>query len=165
MHLFSNFCKLDFHHIVFISKLFTHKNIYNYLCNKCLSPLKLWVRTPFMARYYTQWLVTGQCFFPGTLVFSINKTDCHDDWNIIECGVKHHKQPTIRISCLLIEYIYVTVKINRTKYMYKHIWHEVEFWYIQMWTMTYNFKVDGDPTFNKWQNWQVSNSDLLRVII
>ena len=23
--------------------------IYNYLCNRCLSPLKLWVRTPFMA--------------------------------------------------------------------------------------------------------------------
>jgi len=24
--------------------------IYNYLCNQCLSPLKLWVRTPFMVR-------------------------------------------------------------------------------------------------------------------
>jgi len=24
--------------------------IYNYLCNQCPSPLKLWVRTPFMAR-------------------------------------------------------------------------------------------------------------------
>ena len=24
--------------------------IYNYLCNQCLSPLTLWVRTPFMAR-------------------------------------------------------------------------------------------------------------------
>jgi len=24
--------------------------IYKYLCNQCLSPLKLWVRTPFMAR-------------------------------------------------------------------------------------------------------------------
>ena len=24
--------------------------IYNYLCNRCLSPLKLWVWTPFMAR-------------------------------------------------------------------------------------------------------------------
>jgi len=23
----------------------------NSLCNQCLSPLKLWVRTPFMARY------------------------------------------------------------------------------------------------------------------
>jgi hypothetical protein len=25
--------------------------IYNYLCNQCLSPLKLWVKTPFMAKY------------------------------------------------------------------------------------------------------------------
>ena len=25
--------------------------IYKYLCNQCLSPLKLWVRTPFMARW------------------------------------------------------------------------------------------------------------------
>ena len=25
--------------------------IYNYLCNQCLSPLKLWVRTPFMMRF------------------------------------------------------------------------------------------------------------------
>ena len=24
--------------------------VYNYQCNQCLSPLKLWVRTPFMAR-------------------------------------------------------------------------------------------------------------------
>jgi len=24
--------------------------IYNYLCHHCPSPLKLWVRTPFMAR-------------------------------------------------------------------------------------------------------------------
>ena len=33
--------------------------IYNYLCNQCLSPLKLWVRTPFMARctgYNIMWL-------------------------------------------------------------------------------------------------------------
>ena len=32
--------------------------IYNYLCNKCLSPLKLWVTTPFMARctrYNVMW--------------------------------------------------------------------------------------------------------------
>jgi len=27
--------------------------IYNYLCNQCLSPLKLWVRTLFMARCTT----------------------------------------------------------------------------------------------------------------
>jgi len=25
--------------------------IFNYLCNQCLPPLKLWVRTPFMVRF------------------------------------------------------------------------------------------------------------------
>jgi hypothetical protein len=46
--------------------------IYNYLCNQCLSPLKLWVRTPFMARCtrYIMWpslseIATGRCFFSG----------------------------------------------------------------------------------------------------
>jgi len=32
--------------------------IYNYLCNQCLSPLKLWVRTPLMercTRYNIMW--------------------------------------------------------------------------------------------------------------
>jgi hypothetical protein len=32
--------------------------IYNYLCNRCLSPLKLWVLTQFMARctwYNAMW--------------------------------------------------------------------------------------------------------------
>ena len=63
--------------------------IYNYLCNQCLSPLKLWVRTPFVARctnvLYTtlcdkvcQWLATGRWFSPGTPVASTNKTDFHN---------------------------------------------------------------------------------------
>jgi hypothetical protein len=30
--------------------LYSCTNLYNYLCNHCLSPLKLWVRTPFMPR-------------------------------------------------------------------------------------------------------------------
>ena len=30
-----------------------------------------------------QWLATGQCFFPGPLVFSTNKTDCHDITKIL----------------------------------------------------------------------------------
>jgi hypothetical protein len=35
-----------------------HSWIYNYLCNQCLSPLKLWVRPPFMVkctRYNIMW--------------------------------------------------------------------------------------------------------------
>ena len=60
--------------------------IYNYLCNQCISPLMLWVRTPLrwgvldttLCDKICQWLVTGQWFFPGTPVSSNNKTDSHD---------------------------------------------------------------------------------------
>ena len=59
------------------------------ICNQCLSPLTLWVWTPFMAR--CQWLVTDWRFSPSTTVSSINKTDRHDNsWNIVESGAKHH---------------------------------------------------------------------------
>ena len=65
--------------------------IYNYLCNQCLSPLKLWVQTPFMARctQYNisdkacQWLATGWWLYPGTPVSSTNITDCHDITEIL----------------------------------------------------------------------------------
>ena len=63
--------------------------IYNYLCNKCLSPLKLWVWIPFMARCspynikVCQWLATGRWFSPDIAVFSTNKTDGHDITKIL----------------------------------------------------------------------------------
>ena len=47
--------------------------IYNYLCNQCLSPLTLWVRSPFMAkctRYNIMWFATGRWFSPGIPVSS-----------------------------------------------------------------------------------------------
>jgi hypothetical protein len=55
--------------------------IYHYLCNQCISPLKLWVRIPFMRGVLDttlfdkvcQWLVGG--FLRGTPVSSTNKTD------------------------------------------------------------------------------------------
>jgi hypothetical protein len=55
--------------------------IYDYLCNQCLSPLTLWVRTP-LRRYVLdtilcdkvcRWLATGLWFSPGTPVSSTNK--------------------------------------------------------------------------------------------
>ena len=75
--------------------------INNYLCNQCLSPLKLRVRIPQMARYtvlYTtlcdwvcQWFATGLSFSPGTPISSTNKTDRHIfNWNIVESGIKLH---------------------------------------------------------------------------
>ena len=59
--------------------------IYNYLCNRCLSPLTLWVRIPFRRGVFDttlcdnvcQWLAAGQWFSPGTPVSSNNKTGCH----------------------------------------------------------------------------------------
>jgi hypothetical protein len=56
---------------------------YNYLCNQCLSPLKLQVWIPIMARctwYIIMWLAAGGRFSPGT---STNKTDCHDITDIL----------------------------------------------------------------------------------
>jgi hypothetical protein len=54
--------------------------IYNYLYNQCLSPIMLWVRTPFMARctrYNIMWLsLSVTC--RRSVVFSTHKTDHHD---------------------------------------------------------------------------------------
>jgi len=58
--------------------------IYNYLCNRCLSPLMLWVRISIRAMCTTfcdtdfQWLATARWFSPGPPVSSNNKTDHHD---------------------------------------------------------------------------------------
>ena len=55
--------------------------IYNYLCNQCRS----WrgVLDTTLCDKVCQWLVIDQWFFPGTQVFSINKTDCHDITEIL----------------------------------------------------------------------------------
>ena len=63
----------------------------NYLCNRSLSPLKLWVRIPLrrgvldtkLCDKVCQWLVTGHWFSPSTLVPSINKTDHHNITEIL----------------------------------------------------------------------------------
>ena len=71
--------------------------IYNYLCNHCISPLKLWIwitsRRMYSVQHYLvcdkvcQWLAPGRWFSP---VSSTNKTDRHDiTENIVESGVKH----------------------------------------------------------------------------
>ena len=72
--------------------------IYNYLCNQCLSPLMLWFRIPLrrgvrdttICDKVSQWLAAGRWFSPSTPLSSTNKTDRHDNWNIVETGVKHH---------------------------------------------------------------------------
>ena len=60
--------------------------IYDYLCNLCLSPLKLWVGIPLrrgildktLCDKVCQRLATGRWFSPGTPVSSTNKTDHQD---------------------------------------------------------------------------------------
>jgi len=61
--------------------------IYNFLCNRCLSSLKLWVRTLLMVRFtwynVCYWLATGQWFSSGSPVSSTNKTDRHNITEIL----------------------------------------------------------------------------------
>ena len=54
--------------------------IYNYLCNRCLSPLMLWVRIPLKAWCTTicQCLLQVGGFLRVFRVSSTNKTDRHD---------------------------------------------------------------------------------------
>ena len=57
--------------------------ISNFICNQCLSPLMLWVRTPLrrgvlvttLCYKVCQWLATGPWFSLGTSVSPTNKTD------------------------------------------------------------------------------------------
>ena len=59
---------------------------YHYLCNQCLSPLNLWVRTTLrrgvlvtiLRDKICQWLAAGWWFSTGTRFSSTNKTDRHD---------------------------------------------------------------------------------------
>ena len=75
--------------------------IYNYLCNQCLSPLKLWVRIPLMAR--CTWTTLCQkvsdlrqiCGFLRVLLFSPPIKLTKYDWNIVESGIKHHNPTRI----------------------------------------------------------------------
>ena len=65
--------------------------IYNYLCNRYQSPLKLWVqiqlRRVVLDTAYCdtvcKWLATGRWFSPGTIVSSSNKISCHDTTDIL----------------------------------------------------------------------------------
>jgi hypothetical protein len=63
--------------------------IYNYLYNRCLSPLMLWVQISIRVKCTTlcdkvcRWLPTGRWFSLGSPVSSTNKTDCHDITEIV----------------------------------------------------------------------------------
>jgi hypothetical protein len=88
--------------------------IYNYLCNWCLSPLKLWVWIPLMARY--------------TPVCSTNKTDCHF---ITEILLKHHKKVFFKKQSyqqnMKMRKCYNLNSINKwIRYIWSHTMHSLK---------------------------------------
>ena len=59
--------------------------IYNYLCNQCLSPLTLWVKTPVHGEVYS--IQDYVINFLRVLRFPPPRYN----WNMVESGVKHYK--------------------------------------------------------------------------
>ena len=80
--------------------------IHNYLCNRCLSPLMLWVQILLMVRCTTlcdqicQWLAAGQWFSPCPPVSSNNKPDRHDITEILLKVALNTIKPTNQPRCL-----------------------------------------------------------------
>jgi hypothetical protein len=80
--------------------------VYNYLCNRCLSPLTLWFRIQLrrgvldttLCDKVCQWLSTGRRISPRTPVSSTNKT-YHPD--VTEILLKVALNTTNQTSCLL----------------------------------------------------------------
>jgi hypothetical protein len=68
-----------------------YRIFYSFLCNQCLSLLRLYVWIPLMrgvldTTLYAkvcQWLATGRWFSPCPLMSSTNKTDRHDTTEIL----------------------------------------------------------------------------------
>jgi len=90
--------------------------IYNYLCNQCLSLLKLLVRIPLrwgvldttFCDKTCQWLATGRWFSLDTMFSSTNKTDCHNITEIL-----------LRVTLNTINQAY------RIKYKNKYYWYSI----------------------------------------
>jgi hypothetical protein len=80
--------------------------IYNYLCNQCLLPLKLWVRIPFI----------------GTPVSSTNNTDRHDITEILWSGVKHDK-PSKAIKNSTTTTNLFKKRRNKRRFQWWPLWH------------------------------------------
>ena len=91
--------------------------IYNYICNHCLSPLKLWVRIAIMARF-TRYNIMWQSlsvtydrswFSP---VISVNaRKNCPPkySWNIVESGVKCHNPTPTKMCKPYLSYFLIII--------------------------------------------------------
>ena len=71
--------------------------IYNYLCSQYLSPLKLRVWTPFMARSLDITRCDKVCQWPAICWWFSQVSSTNENWpplynwHIVESGVKHYK--------------------------------------------------------------------------
>jgi hypothetical protein len=118
-------------------------DIYNYLCNQCLSPLTLWGRTPLrpgvldttLCDKVCQCLVTSRWFSPGISVSSTNKTDRHDIAEILlKVALNTTNQPNyyqyVRVFFLffiLLSYCYYAISISFQMIIFCHNRYQ---WYI-----------------------------------
>ena len=102
--------------------------IYNYMCNRCLSPLKLWVQilirrgvlNTTLCNKVCQWLVTSHSLsghgFLWVLPPPIKLTATYS-WNIVESGVKHHNSNLhVLVDSIAME--------KGTRWNHHHFWHE-----------------------------------------
>jgi len=101
--------------------------IYTYLCNQCLSPLKLWVWILFrqsvldttLCDKACQWLATGLWISPGTPIFFINKTDRHDITEILlKSGIKHNnRNPTSWLADLVVWHYLIHLALTTSRWI------------------------------------------------
>ena len=89
--------------------------IYNCLCNQCLSPQNLWVRTPFDTNSCDKLISDLQqvCGFLRVLRFPPSiKTDCHDITEILlKMSLNTINQPYPTDSCFLTR-LYNKTSVN-----------------------------------------------------
>jgi hypothetical protein len=121
--------------------------ILKYLCNQCLSPLKLWVRIPprrgvldtTLCDKVCQWLVAGWWF---SLVSSTNKTDGHD------------------ITKILLEVALNTPTLTLTRSISHLSLHDVvDVWFVSLWLSRQGHVLkQGHLSRKKGVNYCVDNS-------
>ena len=97
--------------------------IYNFLCNRCLSPLMLWVRILLRARCTTlcnkvcQWLAAGRLSSPSTPVSSTNKTNRDDITEILFKVALNTIKPNLKPSNCQASFLY-NVLVTLTLYSF-----------------------------------------------
>ena len=93
--------------------------IYNYLCYQCISPLKLWVRTLFMARCARFLWYQFQIIFSNKSCMCCSTNKWADD-NVETRGLLFQWAGTIKIHSTLLVYISKEVSSSHQKVIYSH---------------------------------------------